>query len=87
MPAKKTVVYECTVCGTEVTVTSEGLSDLGPVYCCDIALGASQKGVSPKPAAKITSKKKTTVHTAKVVTKKSLPRKVKKAVPKKYSKM
>jgi len=72
MAARKTVVYECDVCGTEVTVNSEGLSNLSPIYCCGISLGSKKK-----PAAKAAAKK---------TAGKSSVRKAKKAVQKKRSK-
>ena len=49
MAAKKTVVYDCNVCGTEVTVNSEGVSNLSPIYCCGISLS---KRTKKKPAKK-----------------------------------
>ena len=47
MTAKKTVVYDCDVCGTEVTINSEGMGNLSPIYCCGIALTRRKKN---KPA-------------------------------------
>ena len=55
MAAKKTVTYECEVCGTEVTVNSECMSTLSPIYCCGSALGSRGKGTK-KPASKASSK-------------------------------
>jgi len=64
MAAKKTVVYDCNVCGTEVTVNSEGVSNLSPIYCCGISLSkrtkkkpAKKSGARGKTASKTTAKK------------------------------
>ena len=34
METKVTVVYECKKCGTEVTVNTDGLKSVDPIYCC-----------------------------------------------------
>ena len=87
MAARKTVVYECDVCGTEVTVNSEGLSNLSPIYCCGISLFATEKKPPTKPAVRIGSKKKPAAKAAaKKTAGKSSVRKAKKAVQKKRSK-
>jgi hypothetical protein len=64
MASMKTVVYECDVCGTEVTVNSEGVGSLSPIYCCGISLiekktASAKKTASRKTAAKKTAPKKT----------------------------
>jgi Desulfoferrodoxin, N-terminal domain len=59
MTAKKTVVYDCEVCGTEVTVNSEGMSNLSPIYCCGIAMSRRNNKSAKKPKEKIAAKKKT----------------------------
>ena len=51
MAAKKTITYECEVCGTEVTVISECLSTLSPIYCCGVSLGGGVRG-KKKPQKK-----------------------------------
>jgi DNA-directed RNA polymerase subunit RPC12/RpoP len=81
MPTKKTVVYECTVCGTEVTVTSEGLSELSPIYCCDIPL-LQQKKLSSKRTLKLSPKKKASAAAAKKTTERAPARKVRKRAQK-----
>ena len=58
MTAKKTVVYDCDVCGTEVTVNSEGMSNLSPIYCCGIALSLRKNKLAGKTGEKIAAKKK-----------------------------
>lgn len=64
MPAKKTVVYDCDVCGTEVTVNSEGISNLSPIYCCGTPLTLRKN----KPARKMGEK---SIATKKVAKKRS----------------
>ena len=84
MTARKTVVYECDVCGTEVTVNSEGLGNLSPIYCCGTSLFGTEKKLSTKPAVKIASRKKPGEKaTAKKTAEKSRVRKTKKAPQKK----
>ena len=56
MAKEKTVVYECEVCGTEVTVNGPFLPDLSPVYCCGISL-SEQKAPAKKKAVKAATKK------------------------------
>lgn len=53
MASVKTIVYECEVCGTEVTVNSEGMPNLSPIYCCGISLEEKEL----KPARKTQAKK------------------------------
>ncbi len=59
MTGKKTVVYDCEVCGTEVTVNSEGMSNLSPIYCCGVALSRRKNRPERKQKEKIAAKKKT----------------------------
>jgi hypothetical protein len=59
MAAKKTVVYDCDVCGTEVTVNSEGISNLSPIYCCGISLSRRKNKPARKPGNKISARTKT----------------------------
>jgi hypothetical protein len=77
MAAKKTVTYECEVCGTEVTVVGEGVSTLEPIYCCGISLGGgvrSKKKPAKKVAAAGTARKKTASKTAAKKRSKEAPR-------------
>jgi len=53
METKVTVVYECKKCGTEVTVNTDGLKSVDPIYCCGNPLFKRKKA-----AAKTTRKKK-----------------------------
>jgi hypothetical protein len=59
MTAKKTVVYECDVCGTEVTVNSEGMSNLSPIYCCGLSLSRRKNKPARKADNKISARTKT----------------------------
>jgi hypothetical protein len=84
MAAKKTVTYECEVCGTEVTVVGEGISTLEPIYCCGISLGRGVPG-KKKPAKKAsaagTARKKTASRTAAKKRSKETPRRSAKKSP------
>jgi len=87
MAAKKTIVYECDVCGTEVTVNSEGMSSLSPIYCCGVSLSKRKKKHSKKTAVKATVKKKTApTATAKSTVKKTPAQTANKAAQKKLTK-
>ncbi len=81
MTAKKTVVYDCEVCGTEVTVNSEGMSNLSPIYCCGIAMNRRNNKSAKKPKEKIAAKKKTAAkQTGKKTTGKATVQKARKAL-------
>jgi len=87
MAAKKTIVYECDVCGTEVTVNSEGISNLSPIYCCGVSLSKRKTKLSKKTAVKVKVKKKTTpTATAKKTDRKKPAQTANKAVQKKLTK-
>jgi len=58
------VVYECEVCGTEVTVNSEGVSNLSPIYCCDIPLMRKDPTKARTSAPKQHAQRKTAKTTA-----------------------
>jgi len=64
MTAKKTVVYDCDVCGTEVTVNSEGTSNLSPIYCCGISLSRRKTKSAKKAGNKISAMTKTAAREA-----------------------
>ena len=90
MAARKTVTYVCEVCGTEVTVNSEGLNTLSPIYCCGISLSGSA-GSKRKPAkkagAKSTAKKKAASKPAAKIRTQTTPRRAaKKSSPQKRAK-
>lgn len=68
MAAIKSVTYECSYCGTKVSVTGSGLSRLQPIYCCGVEVNeakskaaakktAGKKPAPPKKAKKTASKK------------------------------
>ncbi len=66
MAASKSVVYGCDICGTEVSVTGEGLANLSPIYCCGVAVSErkKEKGRGAKKVARKTSAKKPSRKTA-----------------------
>ena len=64
MTAKKTVVYDCDVCGTEVTVNSEGMSNLSPIYCCGVASNRRKNKPVGKAREKIAVRKKPAAKTS-----------------------
>ncbi len=76
------IVYECDVCGTEVTVNSEGVGNLSPIYCCGLSLKKKEEKkaakITPKQHAKKTTARKTAVKPAKKGARKSPPKSSKK---------
>ena len=66
MAERKTVTYVCRICGTELTVRSEYVSTLSPIYCCGAALtiGEKRKTTVPKASRRGTDAKKKTAASA-----------------------
>jgi hypothetical protein len=47
----RTAVYECEVCGSEITVSSDGLPNISPIYCCGVTVAEKQTKSSGRPAS------------------------------------
>jgi len=71
MAGTDTTVYECQVCGSEITITSEGMKKLVPLYCCGQevkrkkAAPAKKKKASAGPVGKTARKSVKKAGTAK----------------------
>ena len=59
MSGTDSAVYECQVCGSEITINSEGMKKLVPLYCCGQELKrkkAAKKKAVVRPAGKTAKK-------------------------------
>jgi len=81
MATKMTVVYECTECGTEITINSDGKKSVDPIYCCGYPLFKKAKApvdAATKKSTKSLSKKTSGIGKTRMTLKKAASRPAKK---------
>lgn len=69
------VIYECELCGSEITVKGDGSGELSPIYCCGMTVSEMpiDRPRSPKPKKKAPTRKKSKSGPAKTAAKKVTP--------------